>query len=260
MNDLRELVAPEGSVDDRAASSGEILRFSIRALKARFRDHKAELAVIKRHIVAGDTVCDVGANKGSFLYWLSRWTGKSGRVVAFEPQKDLASRLANICNACRLRNVTVEAKAVFSGSGLRELHIPIKHRPGASLHLPALPTEEVTTTVVPVVSLDDYFSPAHRVKVLKVDVEGAELRVFAGAARILREHKPLLFFECESRHLNGGSVQDVFAYLKSLGYEGRFVHDGELRPLSMFDEAIHQRQDGEWFWKRKGYCNNFIFH
>jgi hypothetical protein len=22
---------------------------------------------------------------------------------------------------------------------------------------------------------------------------------------------------------------------------------------------VHQRQDGEWFWKSKNYCNNFIF-
>jgi FkbM family methyltransferase len=260
MIDLKELESPGELAGDQAASLDELFRFAIRALKARFRDHKAELAVIRRHIAAGDTVCDVGANKGSFLYWLSRWTGNSGRVVAFEPQRDLASRLANICDACGLRNVTVEAKAVFSGSGLRELHIPIKHRPGASLSLPGPTAGELTTTVVPVVPLDEYFAPAHRVKVLKVDVEGAELGVFAGAARILREQKPLLVFECEGRHLNGGSVQEVFAYLTSLGYEGRFVHEGELRPLSLFDEAIHQRRDGEWFWKQKGYCNNFIFH
>ncbi|HLZ01506.1 MAG TPA: FkbM family methyltransferase [Bradyrhizobium sp.] len=256
---MNGLTAPEKAVDGQAASLGEIFRFSIRALKARFRDHRAEFAVIKRHIVSGDTVCDVGANKGSFLYWLSRWTGKRGRVVAFEPQIDLASRVAKICDACGLRNVTVETKAVFSGSGFRELHIPTRHKPGASLRLPALSADEFTTTAVPVVALDDYFAPGDRVRVLKVDVEGAELEVFVGAARILREHKPLLVFECENRHLKGGSVRDVFAYLKSLGYEGHFVDGRDLRPLSLFDEAIHQRQDGEWFWKRQGYCNNFVF-
>jgi hypothetical protein len=30
-------------------------------------------------------------------------------------------------------------------------------------------------------------------------------------------------------------------------------------PISQFDAAVHQRQDGEWFWKSKDYCNNFIF-
>jgi hypothetical protein len=87
MNDARQLATPDELVDDPAISFGEIFRFAIRALKARFRDHSAELSVIKRHIRRGDIVCDVGANKGSFVYWLSRWAGKSGRVVAFEPQK-----------------------------------------------------------------------------------------------------------------------------------------------------------------------------
>ena len=26
-----------------------------------------------------------------------------------------------------------------------------------------------------------------------------------------------------------------------------------------FDAAVHQRPEGEWFWKRKDYCNNFVF-
>ena len=30
-------------------------------------------------------------------------------------------------------------------------------------------------------------------------------------------------------------------------------------PLAEFDAAVHQRQQGEWFWKQPDYCNNFIF-
>jgi hypothetical protein len=66
-------------------------------------------------------------------------------------------------------------------------------------------------------------------------------------------------FECENRHLAPGSVQDVFSYLAGLGYEGSFVRSNRLFPIAKFDAAIHQRQDGEWFWKSKDYCNNFVF-
>jgi Methyltransferase FkbM domain len=98
-----------------------------------------------------------------------------------------------------------------------------------------------------------------RVSLLKIDVEGAELEIFKGAERILREQSPLLVFECEDRHLEAGSVQDVFSYLKSLGYKGSFICRNTLLPLSAFDPSVHQRQDGEWFWKKEGYCNNFVF-
>jgi FkbM family methyltransferase len=241
----------------QAPLSTENIRFLVRALKARFRDQKAELATIRRHVRPGDIVCDIGANKGNFVYWLSRWCGH-GRVVAFEPQPELASGLADLCRA-GLGNVKVEAKAVYSHSGERDLFLPKRHQPGASLHRAALGGEGFTTLSVPLVSLDDYFGENDRVTLLKIDVEGAELEVFKGAERILRQHAPLLVFECENRHLAPGDVRDVFSYLASLGYEGSFVCRNRLLPIAEFDAAVHQRQDGQWFWKRKDYCNNFVF-
>jgi len=236
--------------------SEEAIRFWIRALRARFRDQKPELDAISRHLRPDDIACDVGANKGRFIYWLSRWC-RDGRVVAFEPQPDLALRLAKICASLKLDNVTVEAKAVYSHSGGQDLFIPIGHQPGASLHKPD--GADFATVAVPLVSLDDYFAESDRVALLKIDVEGAELGVLKGAERILRQHKPLLVFECENRHLASGNVHDVFSWLEQLGYEGQFISGHQLLPLAQFDPAVHQRQDGEWFWKAKDYCNNFIF-
>jgi FkbM family methyltransferase len=242
----------------KACLTNESIRFRVRALKARFRDQTAEFDVIRRHIRSGDIVCDIGANKGSFILWLSRWCA-GGRVVAFEPQPEFARRLADVCRAMRLDNVRVEAKAVYSHSGDQELFVPAGHSPGASLTHRAAEATSFTTLSVPVVALDDYFDANDKITLLKIDVEGAELGLLKGAERILRQHAPLLVFECENRHLAPGTVGDVFSYLKTLGYEGNFVRRHQLFPIAEFDAAVHQRQDGEWFWKSKDYCNNFIF-
>ena len=236
----------------------ESIRFRTRALKALLRDQRAEFGFIRRHLRPGDIACDIGANKGSFIYWLSWWV-RNGRVVAFEPQPELARDLQNICRVIKLGNVKVEAKAVYSQSGNRDLFLPKGHQPGASLHRTALEAESFTTLSVPVVALDDYFGESDRLTLLKIDVEGAEFGVLKGAERILRQHAPLLVFECENRHLAPGNVQDVFSYLEGLGYEGSFVWRNQVLPISQFDAAVHQRQDSEWFWKSKDYCNNFIF-
>jgi FkbM family methyltransferase len=236
----------------------ESLRFRIRGLKALLRDQRAEFSVIWRHLRPGDIACDIGANKGSFIYWLSRWV-RNGRVIAFEPQPELARHLADICRVIRLCNVKVEAKAVYSHSGDQDLFLPEGHQPGASLHHKALEAQSVTTLSVPVVSLDDYFDENDKVALLKIDVEGAELEVLKGAERILRQHAPLLVFECENRHLAPGNVEDVFCYLRGLGYEGSFISRNQLFPITEFDAAVHQRQDGKWFWKSRYYCNNFVF-
>ena len=238
--------------------TADSIRFRTRALKARLRDQRAEFGAIGGYLRPGDIACDIGANKGSFIYWLSRWVG-DGRVVAFEPQPDLARDLAENCRAIGLDNVKVEAKAAYSHSGNQDLFMPGGHQPGASLHRPALEGDSFTTLSVPVVALDDYFGESDRIGLLKIDVEGAELEVFKGAERILRRHAPLLVFECENRHLAPGRVRDVFSWLEAMGYEGSFVSCNRVFPISQFDAAVHQREDGEWFWKSKDYCNNFVF-
>ncbi|QPF93366.1 FkbM family methyltransferase [Bradyrhizobium commune] len=234
------------------------IRLRVRALKALLRDERTELFAIWRHLRRGDIACDVGANKGSFVYWLSRWV-RDGRVIAFEAQPDLARNLSHICTLIDLANVTVEAKAVYSHSGQQDLYVPKGHQPGASLCCNEANAETFSILSVPTIALDDYFKTTERVALLKVDVEGAEFAVLRGAERILRNDGPLLVFECENRHLASGSVGDVFTFLEGLGYQGSFVSQRRLLPVSQFDAAIHQRQDGEWFWKRKDYCNNFIF-
>ncbi len=69
----------------------------------------------------------------------------------------------------------------------------------------------------------------------------------------------MVLFECETRHLSGHSIGDVFTHLQGLGYEGWFYGPRGLRPLSEFDPAVHQRRTPGRFWEAPGYCNNFLF-
>lgn len=227
-------------------------RFLWRAWKARYRDQRAELAAIRSHVTADDLVCDIGANKGSYLYWMAKW---SRRVVAFEPQPGLASYLKDACAALKLSNAVVEAAGVSAASGTFDLYIPAPNSPGASL----LPAEGARKLPVRVVALDDYFKPSDKVSLLKIDVEGAEFDVFRGAERILRESRPVLVFEYEQRHLREGTMSDCFAYLEDRGYRGEFVMRGKALPISQFDPARHQAADHPEFWNAPDYCNNFIF-
>lgn len=227
-------------------------RFLWRAHRARLLDQSTELGLIRRHIRRGDLVCDVGANKGSYLYWMARW---AGRAVAFEPQPGLAAYLRSLVDGLPMRNVTVEQQGVSSRSGAFDLYVPSENSPEASL----APIEGAATIRVPVTTLDEYFDPERRVALLKVDVEGLELEVFRGAERILTRDRPVLLFECEQRHLREGAVQDCFRHLEARGYEGWFIHGGALKPVAGFDPAVHQSQAGERFWRSPDYVNNFLF-
>jgi FkbM family methyltransferase len=233
----------------------EASRFLVRVLRSRYRDHRTELAEFRRHIRRGAIVCDIGANKGSFLYWLARWSAP-GRAIAFEPQPDLADMLSRLCTKFSLSNVTVEPLAASSSSGTQNFFVPDGHQPAGSLLEPSGPSKTIR---IKTVALDDYFSEKDDVSAIKVDVEGSELDVFVGAERTLRRCMPLIVFECD-RHLTSvDRMTETFSFLLGLGYSGDFVSEGKLIPLSSFNLDLHQKIEGEWFWKEPGYCNNFVF-
>ena len=235
------------------------LRFIYRAWKARYREQRCEITALLAKLKPADIVVDVGANKGSHLPWLSRAVPE-GRVVAFEPQPRLAEYLKKMCAACSLENVVINAAAVSEANGEMPLFIPgPDDSPGASLEKAIERREQCRTIQVPVFSLDRYFeNEAGRIAAIKIDVEGHELTVLRGAERILREHAPLLVFECEARHLSTGDVATVLNFIRQKGYDGWFVCRGRLRPVSDFREELHQRKTGDRFWDSADYCNNFI--
>jgi FkbM family methyltransferase len=236
-----------------------LARFLVRALKARYRNERAEIKAILEALSPGEIALDVGAYKGSYLLWLSRAVGP-GSVVAFEPQPNLTEYVRRACLAARLGNVTVEAVGVSDHSTSLPLHMPVKgDNPGASFERGIQEASVCRDLVVPVVSLDDYFAArTRRIGAIKVDVEGHEMAVFRGARSILERDRPLLVFESENRHLGSADVTSVLRFLKDQGYGGFFVRRSRLVPIEEFDPQIHQKRGAGRFWALPDYCNNFI--
>jgi len=218
---------------------------------------------VSRLLSAGDRAVDVGAKKGSYTFWMRQAVGESGRVYAFEPQPELAGYLRATCGAMRWGNVEIREAAASDRTGEATLRVPGSGpSPGASLEASAAAGPSSRGVRCETVRLDDALGDDEegRIALLKVDVEGHELAVFRGAARILARDSPALIFECEARHLGGDSAPaDVFAFLEALGYAGSFFSSSGLRAVPGFDPAVHQRRGPGRFWKEPGYVNNFLF-
>lgn len=239
------------------------LRYLWRAFHYRRRVNRREIEFLARQAHPGDTVIDVGAHKGGFLYWLRHCVTASGNVYAFEPQPALAQYLRDVVAMQGWSNVTVEAAGVSSREGEMELFIPAaegKPSPGATLSPvdTAAPHHKLR---VPVVTLDGYFARhgLPRVAFIKCDCEGHEIEVFRGAEATLKRDHPVLLFECEQRHLPRSSPAAVFDYLQGLGYRGWFFGPDGLAPVERFDARLHQPVRPGRFWDAKDYYNNFAF-
>jgi FkbM family methyltransferase len=236
-------------------------KFLYRGVKARYRDQRNELSALTGALQSGDVAVDVGSNKGSYLWALSRAV-PNGQVVAFEPQPVLTDYLRRACRAAGLNNVVVEGAGVSTQSGQLTLAIPGKGEssPGASFERAVRDREACRTITVPTYSLDDYFASEHRrIGAIKIDVEGHELAVLEGATKVLSKHLPVVVCECEARHMTTGIVSSVFEFFYRHGYEGVFGCGSQLISTHEFKPAVHQREVGERFWDQPGYCNNFIW-
>lgn len=169
---------------------------------------------------------DVGANIGAISLPFAR--AKPGwRVVAFEAHAGLAGVLAANAINNGIANVEVTPLAVGRGRAVADF-------PATSL------SEEVNfgahgfgmqgapTRPVGMAPLDEFATPD--VRLVKVDVEGFEPEVLAGARRLLTEVRPIWLMEAS--RLNPQATRTTLSVLKATGYRlfWFFVPFAVMRP------------------------------
>lgn len=138
----------------------------------------------------GHVVFDVGAHVGYYTLLASELAGPHGQVIAFEPLPRNLRYLHEHLRLNSVQNVRVIEAAVSDRSGTARFRVVPDSSMGAVTSDASADAIEVET-----VSLDDLFArgeiPAPNV--LKIDVEGAEASVLAGAEKVIAEARPAIF-------------------------------------------------------------------
>lgn len=210
------------------------LRFLHSAWRYRLRTERFPLSFLLSRDLAGTTAIDIGANRGIYSYWLHRRVGSTGRVIAFEPQPELQTHLADLRDSFGLSRLEIAGVGLSSESGEMTLRRRRSHWGGASFDLHREEREDLESIPVEVTTLDAYLAVRNLdapVRFIKCDIEGHELPALRGSARTLAEDRPDVLFEC---HDAANPDCPVFAFLRSLDYEGFcFVGNG-LAPVSEY--------------------------
>jgi FkbM family methyltransferase len=207
-----------------------------------------EIELIPRVVKPGDTVLDVGANYGMWVYPLSRAVGSSGRVLAFEPIPFTATTLRKVTALLRLKNVEVISKGCAETRGAVTFAVPVQDngaisggqahfaarddtRPGGDRHARWKRTRQVQCEVV---SIDDVVRNGARISLIKLDIEGAELSALYGCERTIKTHKPTIVCEINPWFLEGLGVTpgQLIDYLADKGYEVFRYSAGQLIPAN----------------------------
>jgi len=188
------------------------------ASKKVFGGLEPEMRLLSELASRGGIAIDVGANRGTYTYALA---GLCHRVIAFEPIPDCARPLKAWAMG---RNVDVHECALGEQSGELILHLPIVGGALVTTRASLIDSEsQAVKLTVQVRRLDDF--GLENICFIKIDVEGFELAVLKGAARVLRELRPNLLVEIDPAQ-QAESFRATFDWLASQGYLAHYL-DGD---------------------------------
>jgi len=170
---------------------------------------------LQRFVPPGSIAVDVGANIGFFTLRFARWVGAGGRVIAIEPEAENFAALQRRLATARLSDRVVAIQAIAAeAAGTAQLEINKDHPGDHKIGKGGVPVAAVTLDA----ALDPHGDKP--VSLVKIDVQGAEMSVLRGAAKLLERHRPALFVEIDDKALRkqGSSAGEVFDALAARGY------------------------------------------
>jgi FkbM family methyltransferase len=193
-----------------------------------------EVRYMRSVLKPGDTAIDAGAHIGFFTMQMAAIVGAEGRVYAFEPVDSNADLLERSIVENRFADrIDFHRAAVGAATGTATLTFPVETLNTGGAYLlrdgtSALAGNQKKT--VTVVALDDL--PIRRpVRMIKMDVEGAEPLVIEGAAAVLREDRPVVLSELHPTQLERASGMTAAAFLvamRAIGYRAHLLEHGHV--------------------------------
>jgi FkbM family methyltransferase len=192
-------------------------------------------ALFRDSVGRGMVVLDIGAHLGLYSLIAASRVGKTGTVYAFEPDpRTFPHLVGNIKGNQFEEQVTTVQKAVAEFSGEEALFLDDSNLSVTAL-VPSNPSDVATRTAC--VTVDEFLPADERVDVVKMDIEGAELRALRGMSRtIARASESLtLFIEVHPGALQaaGSSGEGVVSALEGMGLRAQVIDEGQgvVRPL-----------------------------
>ena len=201
-----------------------------------------ELRTYGQLLESGMVVVDIGANIGLYSAIAAKRVGPSGRVIALEPDPESFSFLGKTIQYNAFQNVEPHQMAASAQGGRVPLFRNPDNRGDSRLYRDPMLKDSIDITTV---ALDDLLAQKgiQHVDVIKIDVQGAEGLVLAGARETLRRSPRLsLMMEFWPYGLKQ-TGHDAKAILQQLHADGftLFEMTKDLLPLpsaSSWDQLI----------------------
>lgn len=192
---------------------------------------------LTRHFIRivrpGDAVLDIGANMGYYTFVAALLVGPRGVVHAFEAAPTTLRLLqSNIALNPRIP-ARVHGQAVTDHCGEIEFYSAPPGCTGYS-SIRDLGEQSAGVTRVPCITIDSILAELPPVRLVKLDIEGAELLALRGMTAMIERDEPFIISEVDDQFLRqlGQTADELHGFLTKRGYLlYRIGAGGALRPL-----------------------------
>jgi FkbM family methyltransferase len=162
----------------------------------------------------GQSVLDLGAYAGDSTYFFARAVGPQGKVVAVEPDPvNLAALRLNV-KEHRLAQVAVDGSAILDRDGT----VSFQAEGSIGSGIAETSDQKGYEITVPTVTLATLLARhgLDGIHFIKMDIEGAEVRVLAGNTDLLRHLRPRLIIEPHP-HQGVSNLAKIMQLLGAMG-------------------------------------------
>ena len=185
-----------------------------------------ESEFLRQNLRADSVFLDIGANVGWFTLLASTIIGDGGHVHAFEPRHPTVQYLKRSVAMNHLESmVTVHELGLDCTEGHAQLGYERGTRnPGHSFLVDEDPQTEIEVQAIRTDALDHFHFK--RIDVVKLDVEGAEMRVLKGGEATITANRPTVLSEIYPEQLKSVSKATPSEYIgwyKARGYSATIV-------------------------------------
>jgi FkbM family methyltransferase len=190
-------------------------------------------AVMRRYILPGMSIIDIGANIGYFSLLAATVVGAQGHVLAVEPNPRNARMLEASSRSNGFNQILVLQIAAGRDTGLLVLNTT--HSNGTTSDAPPDLAKLLSAETVACFPLD--LVVRQPVQLIKVDVEGAEYNALLGCRRLIARDHPVIVTEFSPGMLSGVSHitgPDYLRWLTECGYVVSVIEaDGSTHPADV---------------------------
>lgn len=170
--------------------------FGVRKIYIYREAYEPEFEHLEKFLIPGGVFLDVGGNTGAFTVKAAQFFRKQGggTVVTVEPLPNMLAILQNNITANRFENVRLRSFCLGEQPGATDFWINFNRPDSASLVGRDPGATHISTLVF---RLDDVFplEKLDRLDYVKIDVEGAEAQVLAGARETFKKYRPIVQME-----------------------------------------------------------------